>query len=87
MTPRQTLLSMGMKETEIDNHYSDLYVLKNETSTKFVNELVDDFKRNVTTFVSQIDKKIWYDMPFMYVEYYENRKNEMQCKGTRFGIV
>ena len=87
MTNRETLLSLGMKPEEIDNHYSDLYVLKNETSTKFVNGLCVDQKRNVTTFVSQIDKKVWYDMPFMYEEYYEKRKKEMQNKGTRLGIV
>jgi hypothetical protein len=87
MTNRETLLSLGMKPEEIDNHYSDLYVLKNDISTKFVNGLCVDQKRNVTTFVSQIDKKVWYDMPFMYEEYYEKRKKEMQNKGTRLGIV
>jgi hypothetical protein len=87
MTPRETLLSLGMKPEETDNHYSDLYVLKNDISTKFVNGLYADQKRNVTTFVSQIDKKVWYGMPFMYEEYYEKRKKEMLNKGTRLGIV
>jgi hypothetical protein len=87
MTNRETLLSMGMETEELDNHYSDLYVLKNDISTKFVNGLCVDQKRNVTTFVSQIDKKVWYDMPFMYEEYYEKRKKEMlnKCKG--FGLL
>ena len=87
MTPRETLLSLGMKPEEIDNHYSDLYVLKNDISTKFVNGLYADQKRNVTTFVSQIDKKVWYDMPFMYEEYYEKRKKEMLNKAKGFGLL
>ena len=87
MTNRETLLSLGMKPEEIDTHYSDLYVLKNDISTKFVNGLYVDQKRNVITFVSQIDKKVWYDMPFMYEEYYENRKKEMLNKSKGLGLL
>ncbi len=68
MTPRETLLSMGMKEEELDNHFSDLYVLKNDISTKFVDEY--KFKRRVTTFVSQIDKKVWYELHGACEEYF-----------------
>lgn len=72
MSIKQELLSLGMKENEIDNHESDLYVLKNETSTKWVNGY--EFKNNVTTFISQIDNKIWYEIPFGYMpEHYANR--------------
>jgi hypothetical protein len=68
MTDKEKLLSMGMKEEEISNWCSDLYVKKNEISEKFVSEY--EFKMNVKTFVSQIDKKIWYEIPFAYTEYY-----------------
>ena len=71
MTPRQTLLSMGMKETEIDNHYSDLYVKVNEISRKFVEGY--EFKSNVKTFICQRSKELWYDIPFADHEYTEER--------------
>ena len=68
MPPRETLLSLGMKEEELDNHYSDLYVLKNDISTKFVKEY--NGRSTVSTFVSQIDKKVWYKLLGACVEYY-----------------
>jgi hypothetical protein len=49
--------------------------------------LYADQKRNVTNFVSQIDKKVWYDMPYMYEEYYEKRKKEMLKKAKGFGLL
>jgi hypothetical protein len=76
MTPRETLLSMGMKAEEIDSHYSDLYVLKNETSTRFIEGY--EWRCNVTTFVSQIDKKVWYELPFADHEYTEKRLEKLR---------
>ena len=70
-TIKEQLLELGMKQEEIDNHCSDLYVLKNSISEKFVSEY--KFKSIVKPFRSEIDGKIWYDMPFAYVEYYKNR--------------
>ena len=71
MSPRQTLLSMGMNENDIDNHYSDLYVKVNEISKKFVEGY--KFKSNVTTFICQRSKVLWYDIPFADHEYTEKR--------------
>lgn len=68
MTMYEELLSLGMQENELGNWCSDLYVLKNAISTKFVNEY--EFKMNVTTFRSEIDGLIWYDIPFAYEEYH-----------------
>jgi len=70
-TIREQLLELGMKQGEIDNHCSDLYVLKNFISDKFVSEY--EFKSIVTTFRSELDKKLWYEIPFAYTEYYKNR--------------
>ena len=70
-TIREQLLELGMKQEEIDNHCSDLYVLKNFISDKFVSEY--EFKSIVTTFRSELDKKLWYEIPFAYTEYYKNR--------------
>ena len=70
-TIREHLLELGMKPEEIDNHCSDLYVLKNFISDKFVSEY--EFKQNVKTFVDDIDHVLWYEIPFAYTEYYQKR--------------
>jgi len=73
MTIKEQLIQLGMRPEEISNHESDLYVLKNKISEKFVLEY--KFKQNVSTFISQIDKEIWYDIPFGYMpEHYAQRK-------------
>lgn len=68
MTIREQLLKLGMRPEEIDNHSSDLYVLKNSISEKFVSEY--EFKMNVTIFRDNIEGKIWYEIPFAYTEHY-----------------
>lgn len=65
MTIKQQLLNLGMKENEIDNHESDLYVLKNAISENFISTY--EFKQNVETFKDEIDKDIWYVIPFGYM--------------------
>lgn len=66
------LLFIGMKESEIDTHASDLYVLKNDISQQWVNEY--QFKGNVTVFRSEVDNALWYDIPFGYMnEHYNER--------------
>ena len=70
-TIKQQLLELGMKQEELGNYCSDLHVLKNSISESFVSGY--EFKQNVTTFRSQIDGKIWYDIPFAYTEHYKNR--------------
>lgn len=68
MTMKKELLNLGMKEEEIGNWCSDLHVLKNDISEKFVSGY--EFKQNVTAFRSEIDRKMWYDIPFAYTEYH-----------------
>lgn len=70
-TMKEQLLGLGMKENELDNHCSDLYVLKNEISTNFINNY--EFKQNVTIFKDDINHLEWYDIPFAYTEYYDNK--------------
>ena len=70
-TIKEQLLELGMKPEEIDSHCSDLYVLKNSISDKFVSSY--EFKQNVKSFRSELDGKIWYEIPFAYTEYYKNR--------------
>ena len=68
---KQQLLELGMKQEEIDNYCSDLYVLKNSISEKFVSEY--EFKNIVITFRSELDGKLWYEIPFAYSEHYKER--------------
>ena len=60
-----------MQAKDIDNHCSDLYLRKNEISTKLVNEY--EFKNQVTTFRDNIDHDIWYEIPFQYTKYYDEK--------------
>ena len=71
-TIKEQLITLGMKENELDNHCSDLYILKNTISTNFINSY--EFKCNVTTFRSEIDNNIWYEIPFAYTEDYKGNK-------------
>lgn len=72
MSLKEQLLKAGMTKEQIDNHESDLYVLKNAISTEVLKNY--EFKQNVTTFISQIDKKVWYDIPFGYMSEHYNQK-------------
>ena len=59
----------SMLPEEIGNHCSDLYLLKNAVSEKLVARY--EFRCDVKTFRSQIDGKIWYDIPFAYYPYFK----------------
>lgn len=65
LSVRERLLNMGVSENDIDHHESDLYVKKTKVSEEFVNSY--EFKCNVTTFVDDINKEVWYDIPFGYI--------------------
>ena len=67
------LLENGVKKEEIDNHASDLYVKVTETSKKVLDEY--EFKDSITTFRSEIDHSLWYEVPFGYAEYYPDKKD------------
>ena len=55
-----------MKEAgvEISNHCSDMYVPVNKTTTGLLADY--EFRRSVTTFTSNIDGELTYDIPFAY---------------------
>lgn len=54
---------------EVASHGSDLYI----PVTVFTQRLVDNyqFKGAVKTFTSQIDGKLWFDIPFAYDPFWE----------------
>jgi hypothetical protein len=62
------MIDLGVK---IDNHESDLYVPVTPETTKIIN--LYEFKSNVKPFICNIDKKLWYDIPFAYSPFWENR--------------
>jgi hypothetical protein len=55
---------------QLDHHRSDLYIL----DTKKAREIV---KRcalvRTSTFVSQVDGKLWIDVPFAYLPFWEKK--------------
>ena len=53
-----------MDPADIAHHCSDLYLKVNAISEKIVNEY--EYKNNVTMFIDQIDRVLWYDIPFAY---------------------
>ncbi len=50
-----------------DAHCSDLYLYANEDTKKLLD--MYEFKSNITTFISQTDNKIMFDIPFAYEDY------------------
>jgi hypothetical protein len=52
-----------------DHHESDLYIPVNAHTRV----LLDDYEHRdiVTMFVSQIDGKFWYDVPFAYLPWWD----------------
>ena len=54
-----------------DNHESDLYVL----ATSEAREILVKSGHSFTTFTSQIDGKVWYDVPFAFDPWWEARRS------------
>jgi hypothetical protein len=61
-----TLVARGI---EIDHHESSLYFPVTDETTALVNEF--EHKKIVETFTSQLDGKLWYDVPFGYVPFWD----------------
>jgi hypothetical protein len=60
------------QEMQHSSHASDLYVPVNPQTMALVKDY--RFRSNVTTFVSQIDRKLWYDIPFAYMPFWEAKQ-------------
>ncbi len=61
MRIHQELKEAGVK---LDHHCCDLYALKCPESTAIIARY--RFKTNVTTFISQLDGQVWYEIPFAF---------------------
>ena len=58
---------------EHDNHASDLYIPVNDATKKLIADY--DSKVNVTTFRSNIDRQLWFDIPFAYSPFWEKKQS------------
>jgi len=56
----------------MDHHESDLYLLVTPESAALIAEY--EFKANVRVFRSNIDGRQWYDIPFAYLPFWNERK-------------
>ena len=56
---------------EMGCHESDLYLKVTPESKELIKNY--SYRPNVTTFISQIDKALWYDIPFAYQPFWEKR--------------
>lgn len=56
----------------IENHESDLYVPVTEDTRRLVNSY--PFHDQVTTFIHQVHRTLWYDIPFSYEPWWKARK-------------
>lgn len=54
-----------MDPEHIGHHASDLYLLVNSASSLIVGAL--DNRALLSVFRSQIDNKLWYELPFCYI--------------------
>ena len=59
---------------EHDHHESDLYVPVTTQTKELVNNY--EYGMMVTTFKSEIDGNMWYDIPFEYIPYWEAVANK-----------
>lgn len=64
---------------EFGNHYSDLYFLSTP-ETKAILAKYPLEKGNATTFVSHRDKKLWIDVPFAFLPYWEAKLNRKEIQ-------
>ena len=56
----------------MDNHESDLYLPVNDKTRILVSNHIAK-GGGATTFCSQIDNRLWYDIPFAYLPWWEAR--------------
>lgn len=55
---------------DIDHHHSDLYLRITPTAKALVDRLEN--KALLSTFRSNIDGAMWYELPFCFTPYWEN---------------
>lgn len=61
-------------EVPLDNHYSDLYFKATPEAMRVLREHRNVLGVRVSYFTSQIDGKLWGEIPFAFTPYWEARK-------------
>lgn len=76
ITPAEVyeIATAHMDPEHIDHHESDLYLLVNSASSLIVGAL--DNRALLSVFRSQIDGKLWYELPFCYTPFWAARLYE-----------
>ena len=63
---------------EIDNHYSDLYVCADDKARQVLRDYRAATPKAqhpiVSSFISNIDGKMWFDFPFCFTPYWEAKR-------------
>jgi hypothetical protein len=72
------VLAQHLPASEIDHHESDLYVL----DTPAVREILRTHGRTATPFKSDIDQKIWLEIPFAYTPFWTERTTPLSTEAT-----
>ena len=65
----------------LDHHESDLYAKVTPESIEIVDKYA--YKSSVRRFTSQIDKESWFDIPFAFDPYWEEKLGEEEYKSER----
>lgn len=69
LNPGNIYKALDAIDADMANHESDLYV----TVTPEVKELMERYDSNYTSFYSNIDGKLNYELPFCYDPFWEAR--------------
>ena len=78
---RKTIYELAVEAgCELSHHESDLYLKKTDESQKLVDNY--EFKQNVTTFHSDIDHSVWFDVPFAYDPFWEKGQKYLIFNAT-----
>lgn len=67
-----------MKPEDIDHHESDLYVRWTNASEKVLEECGKGSGLWVESFRDQITGKLWFDIPFAYTPFWEERARKQE---------
>jgi hypothetical protein len=59
---------------EYDSHESDLYIPVTEQTQALM--ATYSHRKNVLTFTSKVDGKLWYDIPFAFAPWWEARRSK-----------
>lgn len=64
----------------VANHYSDLYIPVTPQTTALIREFqeVGKLLSSPDTFVNQVEGGLWYDLPFQYEPYWEQKARKAE---------